>query len=241
MINKNSPIPLYYQLKKKIENIIKSGKLKPGDAIPTEIEFMKRYAVSRTTVRNAILQMVNEGYLRRVIGKGTFIKTHPIKSKILGNLIGFSKEMEQKGISHFTKVLGKDIVLAPIRVADMFQITTNDLVFYLKRLRFVEGKPIIIVENYVPAYLCPGIEKEDFKNGSLYNLLKTKFGLNIHHGRREFEPINSLSKEEIELLEVSPGTPLLYVESVTFTENNVPIEYFQSKILGKFTIDLISR
>jgi len=241
MINKNSPIPLYYQLKKKIEDIIKSGKLKPGDAIPTEAEFMEKYAVSRTTVRNAILQMVNEGYLRRVAGKGTFIKTHPIKSQILGDLIGFSKEMEQKGISHFSKVLNKDIILAPIRVADMLQITTNDLVFYLKRLRFIEGKPIIIVENYVPAYLCPGIDKEDFKNESLYNLLKTKFGLNIHHGKREFEPINALLKEDVELLKVSPGTPLLYVESIAFTENNTPIEYFQSKIRGKFTVDLIKR
>lgn len=241
MINKNSPIPLYYQLKQQIKDIIKSGKLKPGDVIPTETEFMEKYAVSRTTVRNAILQMVNEGYLRRVVGKGTFVKTHPVKSQILGNLIGFSKEMEQKGISHSTKVLDKGIVPAPIRVADMLQITTNDSVFYLKRLRFVEGKPIIIVENYVPAYLCPGIDKEDFKNESLYNLLKTKFGLNIHHGKREFEPANSLSKEEIELLEVSPGTPLLYVESITFTEDNIPIEYFQSKIRGKFTVDLINR
>ncbi|MBW2053295.1 MAG: UTRA domain-containing protein, partial [Deltaproteobacteria bacterium] len=56
-----------------------------------------------------------------------------------------------------------------------------------------------------------------------------------------FEPINALLKEDIELLKVSLGTPLLYVESITFTENNTPIEYFQSKIQGRFTVDLIKR
>ena len=72
-IDKTSPVPLYFQIKEIILSEILSGNLQTGDLIPTEVEFSQMYKVSRSTVRQAILELVNEGYLCRLKSKGTFV------------------------------------------------------------------------------------------------------------------------------------------------------------------------
>ena len=239
MINKNSPIPIYFQLIEMIKKSIETGELKPGDSLPTEIETMKQYEISRATVRQALLQLANEGYIRRVKAKGTFVNAPPEKSRFIGTLKGFSEEMKQKGVPHSTRVLDKSIIPAQNRVAERLQIASEAPVFYLKRLRFVQNEPVLIAGSYIPAHMCRGIEDGNFEGISLYELLEKKYGLVLHHGRREFEPVMPSSKMEGQLLGISMKTPILYVESVVYTENDVPIEYVEIKIRGKFSVDLI--
>jgi GntR family transcriptional regulator len=239
MINKNIPIPIYYQLMQIIRSSIETGKLKPGDSIPTEIEIMKKYGISRATVRQALMQLVNEGYIRRVKAKGTFVNEPPARSRFIGTLKGFSEEMKQKGVPHSTRVLDKSILQAPARVAEKLQLASREQVFYLRRLRFVHSDPVLIAESYLPVNICDGIENENFKDNSLYDILETKYGLILHHGRREFEPILPGSKEEARHLGISIKTPILYVESVVYTENGAPVEYVEIKIRGRFAVDLV--
>ncbi len=239
MINRNTPIPLYYQLMQEIKSSIESGQFKPGDSIPTEMEIMKEHEISRATVRQAILQLVNEGYLRRIKSKGTFVNSPPEKPRFLGTLKGLAEEMKHKGISFYTRVLDKRIIPAPVKVAEKLLIASEDTVFYLKRLRYVQEEPVLIVDGYIPAGLCRAIEEENFENISLYDLLEKKYGLVLHHGRREFEPIMPSSEEEVKLLGISWRTPILYVESVVYTENDAPVEYVEIKMRGKFSVELV--
>lgn len=239
MINKNSPIPIYFQLVQMIKKSIETGKLRTGDSLPTEIETMKKHGISRATVRQALLQLANEGYIRRVKAKGTFVNAPPEKSRFIGTLKGFSEEMKQKGVSHSTKVLDKSIIPAPNIVAERLQIASEAPVFYLKRLRFVQNEPVLIADCYLPAHICHGIEDEKFEDISLYDLLEKKFGLVLHHGRREFEPVMPSSGKEAQLLGISMKTPILYVESVVYTENDIPVEYVEIKVRGKFSVDLL--
>ena len=239
MINRNIPIPLYYQLLQMIKASIETGELKPGDSLPTEMDLMEKYQISRATVRQAILQLVNEGYLRRIKSRGTFVNILPGKSRFIGSLKGFAQEMRQKGVPFSTQVLDNRVVSAPHKVSEKLHIASGDPVFYLKRLRFVKDDPVLIVEGYVPSQLCPGIEREKFENISFYDVLEEKYGIILHHGRREFEPMMPSNTEETKLLRITQKTPILYIESVVFTKERLPVEYVEIKIKGKFTVDLV--
>jgi len=238
MIDRNNPIPLYIQLVQIIKESINSGEYKPGNTIPTEMEYMRKYDISRATVRNAILHLVSEGYLRRIKAKGTYVNV-PEKPQFLGTLIGFAEEMTQRRISFTTKVLDKRIKKAPNKVAQRLQIATGDEVFYLKRQRFVKEEPVLLVEGYIPHRLFPSLEDEDFEKNSLYDILETKYGVYLDHGYRDIKPIELLNKEDIKLLNISAHNPILYVESVVYTKEETPIEYVELKLRGTFRVDIV--
>jgi GntR family transcriptional regulator len=240
LINKSIPTPLYYQLFQILKKQIDSGELNPGDIIPTENELMDQYGISRATVRQAILQLVNDGYLRREKSKGTFVTTPPSKFRFMEGLRGFSTEMKRHGISYASKVLEKGVIAANEKVAQRLAIPQGELVFWLRRLRVVKNVPFLLDHHYVPYKLVPGIETKLADNVSLYAILEHDYKLSLHHGWREFEPVSPSSKEEIGLLEIYSTTHLLYVESVLYDTNNVPIDYFEAKIHGKFTVDILN-
>ncbi len=240
VIDKSIPTPLYYQLFQILKTQIDSGSLKPGDTIPTENELMEQYGISRATVRQAILQLVNDGYLRREKSKGTFVTTPPSKFRFIEGLRGFSAEMKQHGIVYESRVIEKDVIAANEKVANRLAIPKGEDVFYMHRLRVVKNVPFLLDRHYVPYRLVPGIEAKLGDNISLYSILEREYKLSLHHGWREFEPVSPSSKKEIELLEIYPTTHLLYVESVVYDKNNVPVDYFEAKIHGKFTVDVLN-
>ena len=239
MINRNSPIPLYHQLMQEIKDQIDSGRLEPGDAIPTEAELMHRYDVSRATVRQSILHLVSEGYVRRIKAKGTFVNSRPEKPKFIGTLKGFAQEMRQKGIPFSTRVLETHVIPAPLKVSEKLHMAEGSPVFHLSRLRFISHEPVLIADSYIPRQLCRGAEEIDFEQNSLYDVLEERFGIVLHHGRRDFEPAMPSTSEEMKLLSIPSKTPILYVESVVFTQDDTPVEYVEIKMRGRFTVDLI--
>jgi GntR family transcriptional regulator len=239
MINRNSPVPLYFQLMQQIKEQIESGQLVPGDAVPTEVELMEQYDVSRATVRQSLLQLVNEGYVRRIKAKGTFVNTRPEKPKFIGTLKGFAQEMRQKGIPFSTEVLEKRIVPSSLKVSEKLRITAGSPVFHLCRLRCIHHEPVLIAHSYLPEQLCRGIEGIDFEKNSLYDILEQRYGIILHHGRRDFEPAIPSAAEDVKLLGISSRTPILYVESVVCTQDDTPVEYVVIKMRGRFTVDLL--
>ena len=240
VIDKSIPTPLYYQLLEIIKKQIDSGDLKPGDVIPTEKDLMDQFEISRATVRQAVLQLVNDGYLRREKSKGTFVTTPPSKFRFIEGLRGFSAEMKRHGIPYVSKVLEKAVIAADEKVAERLAIPHGELIFYAHRLRLVNDRPFLLDRHYVPYKLVPGIEAKLADNVSLYSILENDYKLLLHHGWREFEPVSPSSKEEIELLGIYSTTHLLYVESLLYDKDNMPIDYFEAKIHGKFTVDVMN-
>lgn len=104
IVSKESPIPLHYQIKEILQEMIENEELKSGDAIPTERELCMIQGVSRMTVNKAIMSLVNEGLLYREQGKGTFV-AKPKKNKEIAGLKSFSEIMHDKGIKTETKIL----------------------------------------------------------------------------------------------------------------------------------------
>jgi GntR family transcriptional regulator len=239
-INKNIPTPLYYQLEQVIRQTIDSGALKPGESIPTELELMEQYQLSRATVRQAILQLVNDGYLRRQKSKGTIVKNPPSKVRFLGVLKSFSAEMSAKGIQHNSRIIEMAIISADLDVAAKLKILPGDQVFYLKRLRIVEEDPYVLDQHYIPYSLCPDIENRYFENTSLYHLLQTTYEINLHHGLLELEASGPDDEEEAKMMGVSMNTHLLFVERVVHNQDDIPVDYFQAKIRGTFSVNMLN-
>lgn len=221
-IDKETPIPLYYQLKEILREHISSGE--PGDLIPTEMDLCARFNISRPTVRQAINELVNEGYLQRSKGKGTFITEPKVRRDFLIRLESFHQEMRAKGIAARTKVLGLDLTAADDIVAKKLHVKIGSQVAFLRRLRFAAHSPLMYVESYVPYERVPGFEKIDFEKESLHDTFMDTYHIQLGKGIRALEAIRC-PELIAEILELEPGAPAHYVETEFFSEAGWPIEF----------------
>jgi GntR family transcriptional regulator len=240
VLDKKNPTPLYYQLQQIIKEGIEKGVWKTGETIPTELDLVERYGISRSTVRQAILTLVNDGYLRREKSKGTIVNSPADRMRFVGGLRSFSREMDLKGIPHFSRILDQKVLPADEVIAAKLDLNVGDKTYYLKRVRHVNDRPYLVDEHYLPYFLCPGIENKYKENTSLYRLLQIEYGFNLHHGQIDFEPISPPSKEVTDLLKVYSTTSLTLVERIVYSEQDVPLDYFKALIHGKFTIDVVN-
>lgn len=236
-LDKNSPVPLYYQLYTILLNQIQSDELKPGDMLPTELALVEQYNISRSTARQAIMDLARNGYVVREKSKGTFVRDQTHNVQYSGRLKGFSAISREQGVIELTsRVLDCTVVDPPRVVQDMLKLADGEKAFYLKRLRSIRGVPNTYVEDWLPYRLCEGIEQIDFTNLSLYDTLEKHYSVLPDHASRVFEGCYADSEEQIKELNVRKNTPLLRCTSRVFDAQNKPLEYFVSLTNGKFTI-----
>jgi GntR family transcriptional regulator len=236
-IDKSIPTPLYFQVEKIIRDGILTGELSTGDMIPTENELMDQYNVSRATIRHAILNLVNDQLLRREKSKGTFVTQPPERLHIFESLSWFSKYLEKTGIPYSTKILEQAVITPDRSVSDHLNLKPDELVYYVRRIRYLNETPYLLDEHFVPYRLCHGIENIYNDDRSLYDTLRSDFGINLDHGWREFEPAIP-TREVTDVLEIYPKTPVLIVRSCIKDPNELPVDYFIATIHGRFYVDI---
>lgn len=223
-IEKSNPIPLYYQLKEIIQEMIDNEELKPGDPIPTERELCVIHGISRMTAREAIMSLVNEGVLYREQGKGTFVAKPKINHQ-LSELKGLTEDMERMGHKVDTRTLQFQISPATKRVAKHLQLEgEQQKVIMLKRLRVVDQIPYAIETVWLNKEKCFNLTRECVEGRSLYQILRERYNLVPHYARQTVEPI-SLSEYESKLLDVKPGTLALLFRRTTYSIQEEIIEY----------------
>ncbi|HSW36245.1 MAG TPA: GntR family transcriptional regulator [Candidatus Limnocylindrales bacterium] len=234
-------IPYYFQLKEHLKLMIEDNKLLEGEQIPSELDLCQSFGVSRTVVRQAINELVNEGLLTRRKGKGTFVARPKIIGNLLQNLSGLHREMTGKDLSIVNKVLGFSVVKAGKKISEKLQLAAGEKIFQLVRLRFINDEPIVYVTSYIPYALCPGLSNEDFSRQSLYATLEEKYGLEIDMSRRSIEAI-AATDDVAALLDIDPNAPLLFLKSISYLKNGHPVEYFEAKHRGDrsgFEVELV--
>lgn len=236
-LDKNSPVPLYYQLYTILLKQIQDHELKPGDMLPTELALVEQYNISRSTVRQAIMDLARNGYVAREKSKGTFVQDYSQNVQYSGRLKGFSGISREQGIIELTsKVLDAKVMDPPKVVQTALQLSDGERAFYLKRLRCIRGVPNTYVEDWLPYRLCEGIEKIDFTDLSLYDTLEKYYNVLPSHATRAFDSCFAENEEQIKELNVRKNTPLLRCTSHVFDIHNKPLEYFVSLTNGKFII-----
>ena len=174
IIDKDSQIPYYYQLKKLIIEEIDSGHWKPGQKIIPEIKICEIFDISRTVVRQTYQELVNEGYLIKKKAKGTFVAEPKISENIVQSLMGFYEDMSARGFKVENKVLKQEVVPATEKVAKELNLKKGASVIAIKRLRKLNNEPILIDTAFLPYELCPDLLDVDLTNQSLYAYLEKK-------------------------------------------------------------------
>jgi len=148
-IDKNTPIPMYYQLKKIILDMIKDGRLKPGDMIPTEMELSEIYGISRTTTRQAIMELVTEGQLYRVKSKGTFVAEKRVVQDFTNVIRASHNLLQAQNVKTTTKVLELSVVRADDWISKMLQIVEGK-----RSSIFADSVLLMISRMYWQMHIC---------------------------------------------------------------------------------------
>lgn len=240
-INFESHIPYYIQLMDLLKEKILQKKWVSGEQIPCEQDLCETYGISRTVVRQALRELELEGVITRRKGKGTFISEPKINEGLIQKLTGFYQDMVERGLNPVTKVLHQNVVRANEQVARFLNIASGTEVIDIERLRFINDEPIQLVTTYIPYLVYPPLATVDLTNRSLYEFLEKEGGIILTRGRRYIEAVLA-NANEAALLGIERGAPLLMLDSVSYAENNLPIEYYHALHRGdrsRFEVDLV--
>lgn len=224
LISRDEHEKLYLQLfdilKKKIEN----KEWTAGMQIPTEDQLCKMFNVSRATVRNAVLELVRQGYLIRQQGKGTFVSTNYISEGLIMTTV--FKKLWVEDDSLFNKEILVKTVMMPIGdLSKELAIPENRHVIYIKIRWLFKNEPSILQESYIPFNICPQILEEDLESQSIIDLFEKKYSIKITRVNNYFDVL-FLNKGIAETLQLS--------------ENSPAIEFTQ-KVFSGYTIVLLNR
>ncbi|KAF0111939.1 MAG: GntR family transcriptional regulator [Chloroflexi bacterium] len=240
-INFESHIPYYIQLMDILKEKVQQKNWLPGDQIPGEQDLCELYKVSRTVVRQALRELELEGVVNRRKGKGTFISLPKINEGLVQKLTGFYQDMVERGFKPVTKVLHQTVIPSNEKVARFLSIKPGEKVIDIQRLRFINEEPIQLVTTYIPFEVCPALANVDLTNRSLYEYLEKERGVFIAKGRRYIEAVLA-NETEAALLGIDRGDPLLMLDSISFSENGLPVEYYHALHRGdrtRFEVELL--
>lgn len=218
--------PLYQQIKGLILQSLQSGEWKPGEAIPSEMDLAVRYRVSQGTVRKAIDELAAENLLVRRQGKGTFVATHAEQHV----QYRFLRLMPDQGDRQSEGPAERDIIeckrlRAPAEIARILALRTGDSVLQARRVLSFDGRPTILEDLWLPGTPFKGLTAERLSqyNGPMYALFEIEFGVRMVRAEEKIRAVLP-DAEQAALLKVAKNTPLLSVERVAYTYNDVPME-----------------
>lgn len=224
---RRSAVPLWAQIERLLREMISSGAYTEGSRLPSEPEMASMFGVSRMTVRQAVQRLVEEGRLTRGRGRGTFVSRPAVQREINAQYLdGFFATLTAQGHEVVSRVIAFDQGPADDTVATELRLPYGAHVRRLERLRFVDGTPVSLQVSYLPVLLTPGLDRINFDSISLYRVLRDQLGIRIVAIDQKISA-RAASAALSRLLQVPPGAPLLYVEKVSRTAEEVPVEFGQ--------------
>lgn len=226
-LDSKSSIPLHVQLKDLLRNEILQGDIK--QKVPSERELMDRFSISRSTVRQAISELVREGVLEKIHGKGTFISHRPVE-EWLGNLSTYNEIIEQMGMKPSTRLLHQGRDTFPREIAGTLGA---DEFYVIERLRYADDVPIAIEKQYYPMAIGLELAKFDLNTAVLYDLLELSLGIKLWEAEQIISSTNPTG-EEAGLLEIPRDTCVMVFERITSDPEGNPVEYLR----GVFRADM---
>lgn len=239
-IDRNSPIPLYFQLKQILLEKIEQGDWNSGALIPSEQELQDTYGVSRTTVRQTLADLVISGHLTRQQGRGTFVAEARAKlSHSPAEHQGITDFMTSQGITPGWRVLSVDWTPVPEDVAEALGLAHGVEALRLQRLRLADEEPIGYHLVYLPEPIGAKINRNALTDGESLRYLTHLPQLRSSRANRSIESI-AADRTLADLLGIELGSPILRITRVVLNGDE-PIEYLQANYRGdrfKYQISL---
>lgn len=216
----NSPVPLYYQLAEILERDIRSGQYRAGEQLPTTKELAERYQVGLQTVRAALSQLENKGLIFRRAGKGTFVADRPAEFFLDRS---FTRQMKELGCKPSSKVLVCEVRPAGRELADELNLSPEDPVLHLHRIRYGDEEPISLQYTVVPIHHCPDIASHDFSKESLYEVLLHCYGVEIAKITHTISCV-AADPQQASLLGIRVRSPLLVIRTRAIAKDGALVE-----------------
>jgi GntR family transcriptional regulator len=229
-IERESPIPLYHQLKQLLADRIDNGDWQPGDMLPTEEQLQEQYGLSRTTVRQALRELEYEEKISRFPGRGTFV-TKPKISHSPDPEFDFTAFLTQQGMRPSWRVLSLEWIPCTMQLARRLSIDVGSLVYQLRRLRLANDEPIGYHTTHVIPALGENINKKWLEQGDSLDYLRKSGQLGESYANRIIEAILA-TEETARLLEVGTDSPILLIRRRVFDTEGTPVEDMRALYRG---------
>ena len=225
LIDRENHQKLYVQLSDIIKKKIATAEWPVGSQIPTEDELCKTYNVSRATVRNAVLDLSRQGYLKRQQGKGTFIIKDAVRDG-LTMLTNFRELLFQEDLTVSATALARMVTMPADGIDVKLDIPKDKYVIYIKRLHHADNEPVLLQESYIPCHVCPLLLEEDVEHQSLFDLFEKKYGIKITKVKTYTE-ITHLKSDEERLMRCREGSAAMLLKQ-HFYSGEQPVMYVRS-------------
>ncbi|MDF6045784.1 GntR family transcriptional regulator [Streptomyces sp. JH14] len=219
-VDRNSPVPLYYQLSQQLEAAVEQGRLAPGSLLGNEIELAARLGLSRPTVRQAIQTLVDKGLMVRRRGVGTQVVHSQVKRPL--ELSSLYDDLEAAGQRPATRVLRNTVEPATAGTAAALGIPEGTEVHLVERLRSAHDEPMALLRNHLPAGLVD-LGTERLEATGLYRIMRAA-GITLHSARQSVGA-RLATAEEAALLDEPEGAPLLTMERTTYDDTGRTVEF----------------
>ncbi|WP_077735519.1 GntR family transcriptional regulator [Bacillus sonorensis] len=221
MLNNDSSKPLYLQLKQIISDDIKRGVYSPSEKLPAESELCQTYQVSRITVRKAISDLVEEGYLTRQQGKGTFVKSPKMKRELVA-VDGYSEYMMSSGKKPKHQVISVETITAPGHIAKRLKLPIDSPVLELKRVMFNDDQPFTFEITHYPLSRFPDIGRFISDSVSMHHILKTEYQVTPAYNTKLLNVLFAKA-EDSKHLACDIGDALFEIDKVAYCAKDDPI------------------
>lgn len=228
-------LPKYLKIKNEIKDAIIEGKFQPGEKIYSENEISQKYGVSNTTAVRAIQELVNEGYLARQQGVGTFVRKALVNKEVLIKEIVFPPHHTEKK-DETTRVISVNVIRNQ-EIAEKLQIDESEEIIHFLRVRYMNGAPWNVQNTYIARKNLPNLSLEEpTQFESLSKAIKNSTGIDtLNESMIErlsvLFPVPTTIKEQLELAD---DVPVYRIERVTFHPENHPFEYVETFIHSEY-------
>lgn len=217
------PTPLYAVLETQIAAGIAGGEFPIGSQLPTENSLIRRFAVSRTTVRKAIQNLSNRGLIEIRRGTGTFV-TQPRITQDLTELTGFVEDMDALGHAASARLIDRTVVAADATVAEHLALTVGTRVIRIRRVRLANGVGMSLDETYLPLEIGEKIVTHDLELEPIFTLLERRYDIPLLEAEYKLEAM-SADQDVAAALGVAAGSPIFRIERTSYSVGGRPVDY----------------
>ena len=229
-LDRQSVVPLYFQIRQSLLDQIRSEELKPGDAVPSEQAISAKFGVSRMTVRQALKSLADLGVIYSRRGKGTFVAGNKLE-KSFRQVLSFTEEMAARGSTASSRVLKFRIEDADESASEALAVPIGEKLFSLRRLRLADSIPMGIEWSRIPLSLCPDLQRTFQPKGSLYQVLSQRYGIKVAV-TDEVAEAGVADAEQSRLLQIPRRAPVLLFSRISYVESGKAVEYVVSIYRG---------
>jgi GntR family transcriptional regulator len=232
-LDRNSPIPAYYQIELDLKERITKKEWDINDRLPSEAELSAQYDVSRVTIRQALAELEKDGIIKKQRGKGAFVSANP--QAFIHDLdysIISGEKLNHQGFEMHAKVLELQVFTAPrSEVYENLEISPDSPVVYIKRLFQLDDRPIAISDSWLPISLTPGLQERGLIDGKLSKTLNTYYQLVPERITDYLEVLRPTNKQAL-LLNTTTESLLILLKGISYLKDDTPLEFSNTFWLG---------